>query len=70
MGNVVQMDQNELNPDEIEKEALKEVMAGRREEAKDLLIKKFEELNDARQIVSNLEREIGDLKVRISEGNF
>lgn len=55
---------------EIEKQARKEIAEERTKKAKDALIKKLRELDNAEQIVANVRRQIEDLKASIADGSF
>jgi hypothetical protein len=54
----------------IKQQALEEVAKERADKAKNAIVKKLRLLEDARSVVSNIEREIADLEVSIEEGSF
>ena len=55
---------------DIEKEAQEEIRKEIQGKAKGALVKKLRDLENAKQIVRNIEREIGDLKASIADGSF
>jgi len=58
-----------LDIKKVQEEAQKEVYEETMAEAKERLKRKMKELSNAKTIVSNLERELKDLTLAISEGN-
>lgn len=54
----------------IEEEARKQINEERAKKAKDALLKKLRDLDNAEQIVRNIRRDIEDLKASIADGSF
>jgi len=54
----------------VEKEAREAISKEQAEKAKAALVKKLRELDAASRIVSNIKREIEDLKASIADGSF
>lgn len=54
----------------IEKDAQDEINKEVQGKAKTALVKKLRDLENARQIVRNIERDIDDLKASIADGSF
>lgn len=54
----------------IEKEAQKQINEEMQSKAKAALVKKLRDLENAKQIVRNIERDIEDLKASIADGSF
>lgn len=54
----------------IEQEAQKQINAEIQDKAKTVLVKKMRDLENAKQIVRNIERDIEDLKASIADGSF
>lgn len=54
----------------IEAEARKEIAQEKTEKAKKALLTALRRLDSARQVVTNIEREVEDLKASIEDGSF
>lgn len=54
----------------VKEQAVKEVTEERTKKAVVALKAKLKQLDDAKQIVKNLEREVADLEVSIGDGSF
>lgn len=52
----------------VKEEAKKQIVEQRTKEAVNMLKSKYSELDAAKQVVSNIEREIEDLEISIQEG--
>lgn len=59
-----------IKPLSLREQAEKEVREERAKRAKDALKEKLRQLENAKAIVSNIEREIGDLEASIEDGSF
>lgn len=59
-----------INFKEVKKQVQKEVLEEQKERAVRLYTGKLRELNEAKNVVSNLEREIELLEEKIEEGNY
>lgn len=59
-----------INFKEVKEQAQKEVLEEQKERAVRLYTEKLRELNEAKNVVSNLEREIELLGEKIEEGNY
>lgn len=54
----------------IREQAAREVAQERAEKAKEAIKRKLRELDSAKSVVSNIEREIADLEASIADGSF
>ncbi|MDE2107360.1 MAG: hypothetical protein KGL39_59745 [Patescibacteria group bacterium] len=54
----------------VEDEAKAEIAKEQAEKAKTALVKKLRDLENAKRIVANIQREIDDLKASIADGSF
>lgn len=54
----------------VEADAKAEIAKEMADKAKTALVKKFRDLENAKKIVANIEREIEDLKASIADGSF
>ena len=75
MSNVTPIDPNPIDPPvsalaEIKRAAMEEVQKETSGKAKAALVRKYRDLDSARRVVANIEREISDLEASIEDGSF
>lgn len=70
MSNITKIEKPLSMLEEAKKAAAEQVAKETLSKAKDALLRKYRELDGARKIVANVEREIADLESSIEDGSF
>lgn len=70
MSNITQIDTTKSVLADIKRAAIEEVQKEASDKAKAALTRKYRDLDAARRVVANVEREIADLEASIEDGSF